>query len=90
MNRYAISPLPPLGFKGTDGAGTVYRNTWVVELPYKGFYGVKGTVDNFGKLFIDGVEVLGPNADKNFGNFDNAAPKAKKIFLEKKTVKINC
>ena len=89
MNRYAISPLPPLGFKGTDGAGTVYRNTWLVELPYRGFYGVKGTVDNFGKLFIDGVEVLGSNADKNFDNFKNAAPKAKKIFLEKKTVKIS-
>ena len=88
MNRYAISPLPPLGLKGTDGAGTVYRNAWTVEIPYKGFYGVKGTVDNFGKLFIDGVEVLGPDTDKKFDNFDNAAPKSKKIFLEKKTVTI--
>ena len=68
-NRYGISPLPPLGFKGTDGAGSVYRNTWKVELPYKGFYGVKGTVDNFGKLFIDGVEVLGPNSDKKLDIF---------------------
>jgi hypothetical protein len=88
-NRYAVSPIPPLGLKGTDGAGTVYRNTWLVNLPYRGFYGVKGTVDNFGKLFIDGVEVLGPNVDKNFDNFKNAAPKAKKILLEKKTVKIS-
>ena len=86
MNRYAISPIPPLGLKGTDGAGTVYRTAWTVELPYKGFYGVKGTVDDFGKLFIDGVEVLGPNTDKNFDDFKNAAPKAKKIFLEKKTI----
>ena len=88
-NRYAVSPIPPLGLKGTDGAGTVYRNTWLVNLPYRGFYGVKGTVDNFGKLFIDGVEVLGPNVDKNFDNFKNVAPKAKKILLEKKTVKIS-
>ena len=88
MNRYSLSPLPPLGFKGTDGAGTVYRNSWTVELPYKGFYGVKGTVDNFGKLFIDGVEVLGPNADKNFDNYNNPAPQSKKIFLEEKTIDI--
>ena len=88
MNRYAISPLPPLGLKGTDGAGTVYRNSWKVELPYRGFYGVKGTADDFGKLFIDGVEVLGPDVDKKFDNYDNAAPKAKKILLEKKTVDI--
>ncbi len=88
MNRYAISPLAPLGLKGTDGAGTVYRNSWKVELPYRGFYGVKGTVDNFGKLFIDGVEVLGPDIDKNFDNYDNAAPKAKKILLEKKTIEV--
>ena len=88
MNRYSLSPIPPLGLKGTDGAGTVYRNSWKVELPYKGFYGVKGTVDNFGKLFIDGVEVLGPDAEKNFDNYDNAAPKSKKIFLEKKTIDI--
>jgi len=87
-NRYGISPLPPLGFKGTDGAGTVYRNSWKVELPYKGFYGVKGTVDNFGKLFIDGVEVLGPDSDNKLESFKVESPKAKKIFLEKKTVDI--
>ena len=88
MNRYSISPLPPLGLKGTDGAGAVYRNSWKVELPYRGFYGVKGTVDNFGKLFIDGLEVLGPDSDTKFDNSKNNAPKAKKIFLEKKTVEI--
>tara|TARA_R100001510_G_C7656402_1_gene216383 strand:+ start:1598 stop:6958 length:5361 start_codon:yes stop_codon:yes gene_type:complete len=88
-NRYGISPLPPLGFKGTDGAGTVWRNTWRVELPYKGFYGVKGTVDNFGKLFIDGVEVLGPESDKKLESFKTESPTAKKIFLEEKTVEIS-
>ena len=88
MNRYSISPLPPLGIKGTDGAGAVYRNSWKVELPYRGFYGVKGTVDNFGKLFIDGVEVLGPNVDSKFDTSQTQAPKTKKILLEKKTVDI--
>ena len=87
-NRYGLSPLPPLGFKGTDGAGTVWRNTWRVPLPYKGFYGVKGTVDNFGKLFIDGVEVLGPNSDSKLESFKTESPTAKKVFLEEKTVEI--
>jgi len=87
-NRYGISPLPPLGFKGTDGAGTVWRNTWRVELPYKGFYGVKGTVDDFGKLFIDGVEIFGSNSDRKLESFKTVSPKAKKIFLEKKTIEI--
>ena len=40
MNRYSLSPLPPLALKGTDGAGTVYRNSWQVELPYRGYYGI--------------------------------------------------
>ena len=88
MNRYSISPLPPLGIKGTDGAGTVYRNSWKVQLPYRGYYGVKGTVDNFGKLFIDGVEVLGPNADTNFDSAKSLSPQTKKILLEEKTVDI--
>jgi len=87
-NRYGLSPLPPLGFKGTDGAGTVFRNTWRVPLPYKGFYGVKGTVDNFGKIFIDGVEVLGPDADRKLESYKSESPQAKKIFLEEKTVEI--
>jgi len=34
------------------------------------------------------VEVLGPDTDKNFDNYDNAAPKAKKILLEQKTVDV--
>ena len=87
-NRYGISPLPPLGFKGTDGAGTVFRNKWRVQLPYKGFYGVKGTVDNFGKIFIDGVEVLGPDSDRKLESYKSESPKSRKIFLEKKTVEI--
>ena len=54
MNRYAISPIAPLGFKGTDGSGIVYRNTWKINLPYSGYYGLKGSVDNQGRILIDG------------------------------------
>jgi len=59
MNRYAISPVPPLAKNGTDGAGVVYRSSWNLDIPYNGFYAVKGTVDNFGKIIIDGKVVLG-------------------------------
>tara|TARA_B100001113_G_scaffold351447_1_gene350523 strand:- start:853 stop:7662 length:6810 start_codon:yes stop_codon:yes gene_type:complete len=88
MNRYAISPIPPLGLKGTDGAGTVYRNTWKVEIPYRGFYGLKGSVDDFGRILIDGVEVLGPNADTNLTSYKEKEPTAKKILLEKGRIEI--
>ena len=88
MNRYAISPIPPLGLKGTDGAGTVYRNTWKVEIPYRGYYGLKGAVDDFGKILIDGVEVLGPNSDTNLTSYKEKEPTAKKILLEKGRIEI--
>lgn len=55
LNQYALSPLPPLTTYGTDGTGTVYRNTWTVDLPYSGEYGLKGAVDNWGRILIDGV-----------------------------------
>ena len=56
-NRYAISPIPPLNSQGSDGGGVAYRNSWDLDLPYKGFYGIKGTADNFGSISIDGREV---------------------------------
>ena len=82
MNRYAVSPIAPLGFKGTDGAGTVYKNTWKVSLPYSGFYGLKGSVDNRGKILIDGEEILGPNANNNISPSNDMSPPTVKKYLE--------
>ena len=78
MDKYAISPVPPLAEKGTDSGGVVYRNSWKVNIPYEGYYGFKGTVDNRGRILIDGNEVL--NA---VDNFKNNNPKTRKIFLSK-------
>ena len=61
MDRYAISPVPPLGRDGTDSGGVVFKNQWVVDLPYDGFYGLKGTVDNAGRILIDGTPVIQAN-----------------------------
>ena len=59
MNRYALSPIPPLSTPGSDNAGgQPYRTSWVIEAPYAGFYGLKGTVDNGGKILVDGKEIM--------------------------------
>ena len=82
MNRYAISPIAPLGFKGTDGSGIVYRNTWKVNLPYSGFYGLRGSIDNQGRLLIDGEEILGPNANKRVSPSTSLSPNLAKKYLQ--------
>lgn len=56
MNRFAISPIPPLGTINSDGGGIVYRNTWNIDILHAGFYALKGTVDNGGRILVDGTE----------------------------------
>jgi len=82
MNRYGMSPLPPLGSAGSDGTGSVYFNEWNINLPYSGFYGVKGTVDDQGKILIDGQEVLGPSGSKNISKSNSKSPNMVKKYLE--------
>lgn len=77
MNRYAISPIPPLDSSGSDGGGVVYRNSWNIDIPYDGFYAVRGTRDNFGRVLIDGSVV------SNLDGFKTSSPKADKIFLSR-------
>ena len=57
-NRFALSPIPPLGTPGSDSGGIVYRTSWVIEAPYAGFYGMKGTVDNGGRILVDDRVIL--------------------------------
>ena len=56
MNRFAISPIPPLGTINTDGGGIIYSNSWEFNVPHAGFYALKGTVDNGGRILVDDVE----------------------------------
>lgn len=90
QDRYAISPVPPLAEKGTDNGGIIYRNRWSIEIPYEGFYGLQGTVDNAGRILIDGKEQLvgGYFSGAKFGGkslqgFNTENPNTKKIFLSK-------
>ena len=81
-NRYALSPVPPLDTPGSDRAGVNFLNDWNVEIPYAGYYGVKGAGDNKGRLLIDDVEVT------QLDGFNTANPKLTKIYLTKGNHKI--
>ena len=75
-NRFALSPLPPLSSLNSDGGGgIIYENTWPLEIPYDGFYGIKGTADNAGRILIDGQEVY------KLKGFKNQSPKIEKVKL---------
>ena len=82
MNRYAVSPIAPLAFKGTDGSGIVYRNTWKINLPYSGYYGLRGSIDNQGRILIDGEEILGPSANKRVSPSTSLSPNLAKKYLQ--------
>jgi hypothetical protein len=57
-NRYAMSPVLPLSTPDSDNGGQIFRTSWVVEAPYDGFYGMKGTVDNGGRILVDDRVIL--------------------------------
>lgn len=89
-NRYAISPIKPLAQEGTDSGGIVFKNSWTVEIPFDGYYGLKATADNGGRILIDGVEQLAgglgfTNTDPRLGGFAINNPETKKIFLSEGT-----
>ena len=75
MNRYAISPVLPLDVPGSDKSGITFSNTWSVDIPFDGFYTVKGTADNFGRIFVDGNQV------KVLDGFNINKPSSTRVFL---------
>jgi hypothetical protein len=77
MNRYAISPVKPLDTPGSDKAGATYSTSWDIDIPYDGFYGVKGTRDNTGRILIDNNEV------SKLDGFNVDDPKLVKTFITK-------
>ena len=56
-NKYALSPVPPLDTPGSDSVGVVYKNSWKMDAPYGGYYTLKGTVEDVGKLTVNGKEI---------------------------------
>ena len=97
MNRYAISPVIPLPSKGSDGGGVVYRNSWNIDIPYDGFYGLRGTVDNGGRILIDSKEVARGGGlsfrgrtvgQSGLDGFRVENPQTTKVFLTKGSPRI--
>ena len=97
MNRFAVSPIPPLTTKGTAQGGIVFSNSWNVEVPYDGFYGMKGTVDNGGRILVDdkvimqggyfsGAKFAGP--DRTLEGFGSETPQTVKFPLTQGNHKI--
>ena len=82
MNRYALSPVPPLDNPSSDSAGVTHSNEWEVDIAYDGYYAVKATADNSGRILIDGKEV------HNAEGFNVENPGSSKIFLTKGKHKI--
>ena len=78
MNKYAISPIPPLNSAGSDGTGNAdgWKQTWIVNAPYEGEYTLKGTVDNFGIIEVDGVEVASRKDDPDVAFVDEEFKRA--------------
>ena len=75
-NRFALSPIPPRVEPGTDGPNINYVNSWDINIPYRGFYGIKGTCDNKGRILIDGSEVY------RLEGFKKNSPSTRKVLLE--------
>ena len=96
MNRFAISPLPPLSTESSDGGGgIVYATTWDINISHAGFYALKGTVDNGGRILVDNVErlrggyfqgaTLSESADGSVGKlagFRQVSPPLHKFYLD--------
>ena len=77
MNRYAISPVKPLDTPGSDSSGATYSTSWSIDIPYDGFYGLRGTRDNKGRILIDNNEI------STLDGFNTESPKLVKTFLSK-------
>jgi len=78
MNRFALSPLPPRREKNTDGGGgKVYSTTWNFEAPYDGFYALKGSCDNWGRVLVNG----GSTYEYKLRGFKAVSPPIEKFFL---------
>ena len=46
MNRYAVSPILPLSTRGSGKSGSKFDTRWQVDVPYDGYYTLKGAADD--------------------------------------------
>ena len=97
MNRYAMSPILPIGTKGSGYSGSQWSNTWTANIPFSGFYVFKGTVDNFADVTItqdpdtseSAGKVLEVIKEVNGFRTEKKDLTSNKVFLEKGQATIN-
>ena len=99
MNRYAMSPVLPIGSKGSGYSGQQWTNSWDVNIPFTGFYNFKGTSDNASSCVISQTPENGGTSEvseyrsvevKKINGFrtEKKDLTSNKIFLEKGEAKI--
>ena len=81
LNKYAMSPVPPYDADSTSGGGIPFENEWTVDIPYDGFYKLKGSADDNSQFYIDGKLEL---ETKRSGKVQDEAM----VFLNEGTSKI--
>lgn len=59
LNRYTMSPVPPLDVPNSDGSGVVWSNSWKVNIPFTGRYRLDGARADIARIKIDGRVVTG-------------------------------
>ena len=82
LNKYAMSPVPPFDDGSTSGGGILFENEWSVEIPYDGFYKLRGEADDIANFFVDGKLVLGTSRR------DNKVKGESKFFLSEGTKRV--
>ena len=82
MNRFAMSPVKPKSSPESSRSGEEFTKTWSVDIPYDGFYGVRGACDNTGTITIGGNTF-------NLAAAKKELPKLRKVFLEEGNVDIS-
>jgi len=69
INRYTMSPVPPLDIPNSDGSGVLWSNTWKINVPFTGNYRVDGTKRGVARIKVDGRIVTGlTGAAQNFAS----------------------
>ena len=77
LNKHAMSPVPPYDTDTTSGGGISFENEWTVDIPYDGFYKLKGEADDISTFWVNGTEVLSTSRR------ENKVRGEKKFFLSK-------
>ena len=82
QNKYAMSPVAPYDTRNTSGGGGIFTNEWTIDVPYDGYYKLKGTVDDEAKFWINGDMVLDlSKGNKKGGHFKGSGAESK-FFLK--------